>query len=484
MDMRYVLLLTLAILVLTSVTAPATIPENIVGKPRISSQSSNLLSYVPPNETECDIIVPDNYPSINMSVTVAQPGQTICVRPGTYTEVNGTIINKNGLRLLALGRPEVPDESVVIKKSGFLLRIQANDVVVKGFIIIQEGNWHGIDVYDGSQNVTIAYNIVTTTNPSITGYYGIRVYRSSNVTVAYNKIHGWINSYGIFINEASNNTIASNTIVNNGNGIRIRGTTNPARYNRIFLNTIVNNTYGIYLSITSGGILSDNMIYLNTFSNANNYDIYGTPGTNRWYSPDKYAFAYEDRYFTSYMGNYWSNYNGSDLDNNGIGDAPYVIDSNNIDEYPLMKPHQEYLLGAETPTPTETTTETTTETPTETTTETETPPPQITVTVTETQPITITTTITTTMTQTETYTYTTITPAPIQTQTVTLPPETETKTVTSVLTYKTTEREATTVKVTETSPVETLVVDYTATAVAGIMLLLVGFLIGFVLKRK
>ncbi|MEM0026260.1 MAG: hypothetical protein QXV41_06820 [Zestosphaera sp.] len=140
MDMRYVLLLTLVILVLTSVTAPATIPENIVGKPRISSQSLNLLSYVPPNETECDIIVPDNYPSINMSVTAAQPGQTICVRPGTYTEVNGTIINKNGLRLLALGRPEVPDESVVIKKSGFLLRIQANDVVVKGFIIIQEGN--------------------------------------------------------------------------------------------------------------------------------------------------------------------------------------------------------------------------------------------------------------------------------------------------------------------------------------------------------
>lgn len=479
MNARHILILTLITLALTSIITPAIIPVNTAQRP-LNEQSLSLPDYVPPNETECDIIVPDNYPSINMSVTAAQPGQTICVRPGEYAEVYGTIINKNGLRLLALGRPEIPNESVVIKRSGFLLRIQASNVVVKGFIIVQEGSWHGIDIYTNSQNVTIAHNIVTTTNTSLAGYYGIRVYRSSNTIITYNKIYGWLNSYGIFINEASNNTVANNTIYNNNNGVRIRGTSIPAKYNKIFLNTIVNNTYGIYFYIASGGILSDNEIYLNTFSNTNNYCIYGTSGPNRWYSPIEYTYMYGGQYFTSYMGNYWSTYNGSDSDNNGIGDAPYVIDPNNVDRYPLMRPHQEYLIGVETSTPT----------PTETTT-TETTTTEITPTSTETTPIitkTQTITITTTQTATYTYTYT----MPIQTQTVTTAvTETITKTATTTkiesatpVTLTATEKRVSTVKLTETSTVEVPVINYNVTVATGIMLLLVGFLAGFVLRRK
>lgn len=468
MSMKRVLLLSLSALMLTALITSATIPINTgtIREFPALERSLSSSSYVPPNETECDIIVPDDYPSINMSVTAAQPGQTICVRPGTYLEVNGTVISKNGLRLLALGRPEIPDENVVIKRSGFLLRIQASDVVVGGFVIVQEGSWHGIDVYAGSQNVTITHNVITTTNASISGYYGIRVYRSSNVLVAYNTIYGWANTYGIFVNEASNNTIANNTIFNNSNGIRIRGTSIPARYNKVLFNVVTNNTYGIYFSVAAGGILSDNEIYLNTFNNTNNYGIYGTPGTNRWYSTTEYTYVYDGQYFTSYLGNYWGDYTGTDSDNNGIGDTPYVIDPNNVDEYPLMKPHQEYFRGVETTTPTETTTtETTTETETTTT-------PEMTVTVTETKTIVVTTT------ETETKIITTT-----ATETLSV-----TETVVSATTLRTTatitEKQTSTVKVTETSPVEVPVVDYTVTTVAGIMLLLVGFLIGFVLRRK
>ena len=35
-------------------------------------------------------------------------------------------------------------------------------------------------------------------------------------------------------------------------------------------------------------------------------------------------------------GNFWSNYNGTDLNRDGIGDTPYIIEANNTDRYPLM----------------------------------------------------------------------------------------------------------------------------------------------------
>jgi hypothetical protein len=37
-----------------------------------------------------------------------------------------------------------------------------------------------------------------------------------------------------------------------------------------------------------------------------------------------------------HQGNYWSSYSGSDNNNNGIGDAPYLLDVNQTDRYPLI----------------------------------------------------------------------------------------------------------------------------------------------------
>jgi hypothetical protein len=41
------------------------------------------------------------------------------------------------------------------------------------------------------------------------------------------------------------------------------------------------------------------------------------------------------------IGNYWSDYltkypNASEVGNTGIGDTPYIIDANNVDNFPLM----------------------------------------------------------------------------------------------------------------------------------------------------
>ena len=36
-------------------------------------------------------------------------------------------------------------------------------------------------------------------------------------------------------------------------------------------------------------------------------------------------------------GNYWSDYNGTDINGDGIGDKPYIIDVLNRDRYPFMQ---------------------------------------------------------------------------------------------------------------------------------------------------
>ena len=83
-----------------------------------------------------------------------------------------------------------------------------------------------------------------------------------------------------------------------------------------------NNTCGVWLCWSNGNIFYDNAFINNNYQVFNGMAFPTTPSTCSWNN--------------TVEGNYWSDYNGSDVRQDGIGDTPYVVNSSNIDYYPLL----------------------------------------------------------------------------------------------------------------------------------------------------
>jgi parallel beta-helix repeat protein len=144
-----------------------------------------------------------------------------------------------------------------------------------------------------------------------------------NNTVTANQGEG-IRFYGASQNVVSDNNIASNY----GDGILLTGSSNN---NTVSGNTISQNSQSGLRTTYSLG--QSNTIFHNNFLNNSVQASIDYAPPNIWDS--EYPSG----------GNYWSDYTGADLysgpfqnetGNDGIGDAPYVINSEEVDRYPLI----------------------------------------------------------------------------------------------------------------------------------------------------
>ena len=165
---------------------------------------------------------------------------------------------------------------------------------------------------------------------------GIMLYSSSNNVISKNKVSShWGNSWigGICLISSDSNVLFGNeiketmnyTIWYSNGGMWL----DSSSHNKIYENIITTYHRGILLNSSA-----DNMIYHNNFINSTQ-QAYSLNSVNVW----------DDGYPSG--GNCWSDYTGVDLyggqnqdlpGSDGIGDTPYVIDSNNRDSYPLMQP--------------------------------------------------------------------------------------------------------------------------------------------------
>ncbi|RLF83689.1 hypothetical protein DRN44_00195 [Thermococci archaeon] len=194
---------------------------------------------------------------------------------------------------------------------------------------VYENTWRGIEFHDGGYGTVKSSRIF---NNSIDGIY---ILNTSSVTIIESNISN-NNACGIAADYSSNIVISESVILKNsgGSGIGLDSVTD-------FVITGSN----IEGDVSYPPIAIDNsingLIYMNDIKIIND-PVHIKNSTVQWNSPAPLKYLYNDQNFTSYLGNYWDNYNGTDENGDGIGDTPWIIDSVNKDEYPLIEPHEKY----------------------------------------------------------------------------------------------------------------------------------------------
>jgi len=291
------------------------------------------------------IYVPTDYPTIQEAINHANSGDTIFVYNGIYYE---HVVIDESISLVGEDR-----DSTIIDGggTGIVISVTADNVNANGFTIQNSGptdSDSGIYVVSSGNN--ISHNTITNNKN------GIYLYYSSNNVISDNNAYSNYND-GIYLYYSNDNTVSHNNASSNNNGIHLYYSSSNAVYDNnasnndcgIYLhysndntvshnNASSNNDYGIYLYYSSNNAISDNnasnnndgiylyyssnnnMIYHNNF--INNINQVWSDSVNVWNDDNE--------------GNYWSNYTGQDLNGDGIGDTPYVIDANNQDNRPLM----------------------------------------------------------------------------------------------------------------------------------------------------
>lgn len=168
------------------------------------------------------------------------------------------------------------------------------------------------DCWNGILLVNSSSNIVNGNSLTGNGGLGIGLVASSNVTISQNSVTT-TEHFGIYLSESSDNRInENNRLTHNSYGI-------------LFSNSSYNIVSGNFMASNFGGVglLSSmtNTVWRNNFVNNTIHGFSESGDANSW----DYGFE----------GNYWSNYTGFDLNHDGIGDLPHILDANNTDNYPL-----------------------------------------------------------------------------------------------------------------------------------------------------
>ena len=219
------------------------------------------------------IIVPDDYPTIQIAINNANEGDTVFVKTGTYHE--NVVVNKT-VSLIGENRSTTIIDG---NGTGTVVFVTESNVLVRGFTTRNGGGeWPDSVFLNESRSSIIIDNVLTTTE------YGIRLRLSNNTVVSDNIIlnNGWVGIFswfssnntirenmvtnntwcGICLDSSSNSTVSDNTITDTEIGIYSHYSLN----NSMSGNNVTSNRYGIFLDYSSNNVLRDNIMAGNKYN--------------------------------------------------------------------------------------------------------------------------------------------------------------------------------------------------------------------------
>jgi parallel beta-helix repeat protein len=195
--------------------------------------------------------VPDPYPTIQEAITAASAGDTINVsrRSGEAQSVYSEklVINKQ-LTLVGESR-----ETVIIDGTGTgtVIRIQADNVEIRGFTIRNGGSKYSGIRANGYSYVTLVDNIVGTNK------YGISLLYSHYNTIIQNLMFD-NSAASVSLSESIGNNISDNSVSQSAYGIALSSTNATSVIN----NTVTDTSYGIYLEVSSDDTVDRNTLHM------------------------------------------------------------------------------------------------------------------------------------------------------------------------------------------------------------------------------
>ena len=157
------------------------------------------------------IRVPQDYPTIQVAINAASPGDTIQVAAGTYYE--NVVVNK---AVSLVGKN--PGTTIIdAKGTGTVVKVTASSVTITNFTIQSSGSgWPNSGVLMDSVSLcTISNNII------VNNWYGIWLKDSSNNVLSSNNIAN--NQYGVWMESSSNNTLLNNSLTLNQYNLGVWG---------------------------------------------------------------------------------------------------------------------------------------------------------------------------------------------------------------------------------------------------------------------
>lgn len=302
-----------------------------------------------------EITVPDDYSTIQEAINAASNGDTVFVRNGTYFE--NVVVNKT---LSIIGEDAT---NTIVDGSGknqSVIEVISNNVTLSGFTVqncsqASGTSYAGVKIHGSGCNITescISQNrlgifVVSSEACRIIGNIvkgngqGTAIYDSSEVIALTNNFSA--NTVGISIAWSSNNTILNNRIANSSHGGHGIALMSNSTKNTIIHNDITNNYHGMWLSGSTHNTIIENTILNNTLLGI---ELSASPNNTFYHNNliNNPAQVVIDNASTCIWddgceGNYMNDYNGTDIDGDGIGETPIVIDMYNTDHFPLMNPY-------------------------------------------------------------------------------------------------------------------------------------------------